>query len=109
VKRINVVMIACLWLGLLAASANADPANARIERREWRQDQRIHEGWRSGQLRRGERARLRAGERRIDRMEGRAWRDGDMNRYERRRITCAQNHESREIYRLKHNRRVRVI
>jgi hypothetical protein len=105
----NVVMIACLWLGLLAASASADPGTPRMERREWRQHERIQRGWRSGELRRGERARLRAGERRIHRMEWRAGRDGRYSRMERRRIEGMQDLESRRIYRLRHNRRARVI
>jgi hypothetical protein len=105
----NVVMVACLWLGLMAASANADPGTPRMEQREWRQHQRIRQGWQSGELRRGERARLRAGQRRIDRMEWRAGRDGNFSRMERRRIGGMQDRESRRIYRLKHNRRARVI
>lgn len=108
-KRMNVVMIVGLWLGLTAALANADPGTPRMERREWRQHERIQQGWRSGELRRGERARLRAGERRIDRMEWRAGRDGNFSRRERARIDRMQDRESRRIYRLKHNRRTRVI
>ena len=113
-RRMNVVLIACLWLGLMAAAANAepgsdDPGTPRIERREWRQEQRIRQGWQSGELRRGERARLRAGQRRIDRMEWRAARDGRFSGMERRRIDRAQDRQSRRIYRLKHNRRTRVI
>jgi len=109
VKRMNVLMMAGLLLSLMAAGASADTGTLRMERREWRQHERIQQGWRSGELRRGERARLRAGERRIDRIEWRAGRDGHFSRLERGRIERAQDRESRRIYRLKHNRRTREI
>jgi hypothetical protein len=105
----NVLVMAGLLLSLMAAGASADTGTPRMERREWRQHERIQQGWQSGELRRGERARLRAGERRIDRMEMRAGRDGRFSRLERGRIERAQDRESRRIYRLKHNGRTREI
>ena len=108
-KHMKIVLVAGLWLGLVAATADANTATPRIDRREWRQHHRIQQGWRSGELDRGERARLRAGQRHVHRMEWRAKRDGNVTRYERRRITRAENRQNRAIYRLKHNRRTRVL
>jgi hypothetical protein len=62
----------------------------------------------SGQLTRGERARLNAGQRHVYRMERRAGRDGVFTRHERMRIERAEDRQSRRIYRLKHNRRMHI-
>ena len=53
--------------------------------------------------------RLNAGQRHIHRMERRAKSDGRMTARERYRITRAQNHQSRRVHRLKHNRRERSV
>jgi len=91
-----------------ATAAGAHDSTPRVDRREWRQHARIRQGWQSGRLTRREHARLRAGQLRVHRMEWRAKRDGHVDRFERRRLTRAQNHESRAIWRLKHNHRSRV-
>jgi hypothetical protein len=105
VKRILLVVAAVALASLGAEIASA--GTPRIDRREVRQHVRIHQGVRSGQLTRVEAARLRAGQRHVHRMERRAKADGCVTFRERARITRAQNHESRVIYRLKHNPRVR--
>ena len=79
----------------------------RIDRREGRQEKRVEQGVRSGQLTRHEARHLRHGERHIRRMERRAKADGKVTPGERERITAAQNRESRKIYRDKHNNRTR--
>jgi hypothetical protein len=71
-----------------------------------RQDRRIEQGVKSGELTRGETRRLVRGEAHVDRVEARAKRDGVVTRAERRHIQRSLNHESRRIYRLKHNARV---
>lgn len=107
-KRTSLVLIA-LGMMMLVASVASAQSNSRIDRREWRQHQRIQQGWRSRELTRGERVRLRAGQRHIHRMEWRAMRDGRLDRAERRRLTRGQVMESRRIYRLKHNRETRTL
>jgi hypothetical protein len=109
VKRIQIALIACFLMGLAATAASANTSTPRVDRREWRQHQRIRQGWRSGELTRGERFRLQRGQRHVRRMEWRAKRDGRVGPMERRRLARAQNHQSRAIYRLKHNRRSRVL
>lgn len=108
-KRIRLILVTLALVTLGATAAGANTATPRVDRREWRQHARIHQGWRNGQLTRGERFRLRAGQRHIHRMEWRAKRDGHVDRFERRRLSRAQDHQSRSIYRLKHNRRGRVL
>lgn len=91
----------------IAGPAPADAATPRVDRREVRQHLRIHQGVVNGSLTRREAVRLRAGQRHVHRMEFRAKRDGVVTRGECRRLNRAQNRQSRAIWRLKHNARVR--
>ena len=91
----------------IAAVAGADPTMPNADHREVRQDQRIEQGVKSGQLARGETRKLVRGEARVDRIEARAKRNGVVTPRERAHVQRALNHESRRIYRLKHNNRVR--
>ena len=102
-KRITSLLLA---LAALAAFASVSFAGTpRINAREARQHARIHQGVASGQLARGEAMRLRAGQRGIRRMERVARADGVVTPRERAIISHAQTHESRAIYRMKHNGR----
>jgi len=83
------------------------PAEAGVDRRQRRQQARIRQGVRSGELTRGEARRLERGEARIARREARARRDGNFTRRERGRIQRQLNRESRAIYRQKHDRQDR--
>ncbi len=76
-----------------------------IERRDARDDQRIHNGMRDGSLTRGEADRLDRGQNRIDRYEARARSDGTLTPAEHNRIDNMQNRESRQIYADRHNNR----
>ncbi len=79
-----------------------------IPGREIRQQERIGQGVRSGELTRGETRFVENRERSIDR-EARHDRltGGGLNSAERERIAARQNHVSQEIYALKHNARDR--
>jgi len=76
-----------------------------IERRDARNEQRIHDGIRDGSLTRAEVNQLQRGQDRIDRYEARARSDGVVTPYERNRIEQMQNRESRQIYADRHNDR----
>jgi len=102
-KTPRVLFLTLVLVSAFAGAAMAQDGERRIEHREWRQDARIHQGVRSGELTRGEAMRLRMGERHIDRMVSRAECRGPLNGRERARIDRAQNRESRRIWRLKHN------
>lgn len=104
-KRTVMRIVLAAALMSLAGAALANDQTPRIDRREASQRARIQQGVASGQLTPAERARLNAGQARIHGMEGRAKSDGVVTPGERARITVAQNHESRTIYRKKHNAR----
>ena len=104
-KRTLMIALLAAVMTSFAAMAFAHPATPRIDRREARQHARIHQGLRSGELTRGEAARLRMGQRQIHRVERRAKADGFVNGRERGRLTRLQNRENRAIWRLKHNGR----
>jgi Ni/Co efflux regulator RcnB len=97
-----------LGLAALATLAGAVPAAAQnVNSREHRQEQRIHQGERSGALTRGEAGRLQQREYRLHRVAERMrWNNGGhLNHWQRARLARMQNHDSRAIYRLKHNDR----
>lgn len=95
-----VPMLLCLGL--------ASPSLAATFRdRQERQQQRIGQGIRSGELTPREAARLERGEARINREFRRDRADGKFSRSERARMRRHQHHLSRRIFREKHNRQVR--
>ena len=104
-KTLQVLTLAMAAVMLTATIASAHPVTPRIDRREARQADRIHQGFRSGELTRGELRALRAGQRNIHRLERRAKSDGFVSARERARLMRAQNRQSRHIWRLKHNGR----
>jgi len=111
-KRINVLWALPL-LGMLAMPAMADDdyddgyRTSRFEQRLDRQNWRIQQGVRSGELTRKEAKRLRKQHRRIAKLEHRFWRNDHLNRHERRTLRRELNAASDRIYRLKHNGRYR--
>jgi len=111
-KTINVLWALPL-VGMLVMPAIANDGdydrygNSRFEQRLDRQNWRILQGVRSGELTRKEAKRLRKQHRRIARLEHRFGRNGHLNRYERGRLRRELNAASDRIYRLKHNGRYR--
>ncbi len=93
--------------GLLVLSLAGPVSAGVIRQREQRQQERIREGVRSGSLTPGETRRLERRQFRIERERRAALRDGRMGPAERRHIRHMQDRESRDIYRLRHNPRVR--
>ena len=79
----------------------------RISDRQWRQEKRIHQGIRSGELTRHEARKLYQQQRRIRNFAKRAWADGWLSPRERVTIERRQDRASHHIYRLKHNNRSR--
>jgi uncharacterized membrane protein YebE (DUF533 family) len=83
-----------------AAQGTYDPG---IQDRQFRQEQRVRHGIRSGQLTPGEAAHLEHQQCRIRAAEDAMKADGHLTREERTRLTRMQNHADRDITRLKHN------
>ncbi len=112
--------VAVLMLGFGSASAAprnshdevAQPASSsytlaqyRVEERAERQQGRIAQGVRSGQLTPRETRRLVQQQRHVRRLEGRARADGVVTAAERRKIRMEQNRANRTIRRMKNNGR----
>ena len=101
-KKMMIALGAIAVLGT-AASALAQP----IDQRERSQEQRIHQGERSGELRPMEARRLQYLEMRLHRTEARMRMEngGRLSPWERRRLQQMADRDSAAIYQLKHNYR----
>lgn len=102
-KRIVTFLLAALFVLGVSAVSMAGP-RGEINRREYREQKRINQGIRSGELTRREADRLEEGLAKIKTDERFARMDGNLSYRERVRLNRELNHESREIYRYKHNR-----
>ena len=99
--RITYLFAATIGLAAIAAA----PAEARINQRQARQQQRIGHGVGDGQLTARETYRLERQEARIAGYEARSRADGGgLSARERVRIEHMQDRESRHIYRQRHDR-----
>lgn len=103
-KLVTVLLSATFVLGLGGVSMAHTPG---IDRREHREQRRIHQGIRSGELTRREAGRLRAEQFRIRAYEARAKSDGSLTRRERHRLDQMMDRAGRDIYRQKHDRQDR--
>lgn len=81
------------------------PGNS--DNREYRQQHRIHQGIRSGELTRSEAKNLQKQQYRIDRYQNRAISDGHLSVREQRKLEKKQDRASDRIYKKKHNDRDR--
>lgn len=97
-------LLTVLGLSITAVSAFAQTNTPGVDQRQLNQDQRIQQGAQSGSLTQREENRLERGQNRIDRMENKAKADGNVTPQERKRLQHAENVESRQIYREKHDR-----
>lgn len=93
-------------LALSTGGASAE-ARGRVDNRQTRQAERVHEGQTSGELTAGESARLRESKRVVRRNERRANADGTVTPAEAAKIENLQDARSRQINRLKTNDNVR--
>ncbi len=100
-KTLSSVSSALLVVGSLSMT------EAGIHQRQVRQQNRIYQGVRSGELTRGEFRGLEKEQYRIQRDKQRARSDGDFSQRERARIQRELNHSSRDIYREKHDEQER--
>ena len=93
---------------LLVICAFSAPATAGVNDRQGNQYPRIVQGWKSGELTRGEAVRLGRQQYRINRTEARMRADGGgLSRNERIRLHYRQDRASANIYVKKHNGRAR--
>lgn len=105
-KKLYTILTFVMLATVLSASALAQNSRG-IDRRQQEQRERIQQGVRSGELTRREANRLRFDQFQIRRQERRAEADGVLTARERFRINRNLNESSRDIRRLKNNRRDR--
>jgi hypothetical protein len=105
----NIKILGGALVAILAVTtiANAQTRTPVINQRQHKQERRINQGVRSGELTRAEARHLRADERKISRDKRMAKADGHVTNAERRHLRREENRTSRSIYRKKHNDRVR--
>lgn len=87
-------------------SASSQRMQADVQRNV-NQQERIKQGMESGQLTNQEAARMERGQARVERKEARAGADGHVGAREQHRIQTAENHQSRRIFRQKHDGQTR--
>ena len=105
--KISILGGVLLTMLATASVVNAQTKTPVINHREHRQERRINQGVRSGELSRNEARHLRGDERNINRDKRIAKADGRVTARERSHIRREENRTSRAIYRKKHNDRVR--
>ncbi len=81
------------------------PKTPRITKRQMNQKARIRQGVKSGELTKGEARKLRQEQKTIQAEKQMAKADGKVTPAERAKMRKDQNKASKDIYRLKHNKR----
>ncbi|KZC19256.1 MULTISPECIES: hypothetical protein [Rhodanobacter] len=90
-------------VGLCGAMAATAQTTASTTQRDVKQQQRIEQGLKSGQLSTAEAARLERGQAQVDRLQAHVLRDGSLSAAEQARLSAAQNHQSRAIHAERHD------
>jgi len=101
-KRLIVLALAAAMAGSVAFAQTATP---KTTKRQVHQQQRIKEGVKSGELTKGEAAKLEAQQRRIAVDKAKAKSDGVVTAKERAKLQREQDRASKNIARKKHNAR----
>lgn len=96
--------IVILLVVLSVGSVFAQTKTPRVDRRERRQQARIQEGVKSGELTGKEAAKLEAQQGKIRQDEMKAKADGTISPAERMKLKREQNRANRKIYKKKHNK-----
>ncbi|HUI09193.1 MAG TPA: hypothetical protein VL221_02635 [Bacteroidota bacterium] len=99
------LVLLCSLIVLAAAFASAQTATPRVARRQLKQQARIEQGVKSGELTARETKHLELQQAKIQADKRKAKSDGVVTPAERAKLAREQNRASRTIYRLKHNDR----
>lgn len=100
----NFVLL-CMAISMVSFSVEA----SRNQNREKRQQGRIQQGVKSGELTRFEAHKLRQGQRKVDVIQAKANKDGEVSQKEKWRIEKAQDHQNKLIYQQKHDSQNRKV
>lgn len=101
-KRIVSILVSVTFVLGLGLSAMAQKTKS-VDNREHRQQKRIKQGVKSGELNKREAARMETQQARTKRLEAKAKSDGKVTAKERARLQHRENKTSRRIYRQKHD------
>ena len=101
-------IVVLLSMMLIFSYVSIDFAQAgRAGNRQIKQQKRMHQGLKSGELTKKEALRLEREQRRIQKTKREAIKDGELTPKERLRLERQQNRASRHIYRSKHNEKTK--
>lgn len=102
-KRFLVLVLAAALFGSVSFAQTATP---KVTKRQHHQQQRIKEGIKSGEVTKGEAAKLEAQQGKIAVDKAKAKSDGVVTAKERAKLQREQNRASKNIYKKKHNEKV---
>lgn len=108
-KKEEIVKKGMLFVALVvfaAAIASAQTATPKVTKRQLKQQARIEQGVKSGQLTAGETRRLERQQAKITTDKAKAKSDGVVTPAERAKLAREQNRANRNIYQKKHNAKV---
>jgi hypothetical protein len=97
------LLLFVLAVALIGSVAFAQTATPKVTKRQIHQQQRIKEGVKSGELTKGEAAKLEAQQGKIAVDKAKAKSDGVVTAKERAKLRHEQNKASKNVYRKKHN------
>jgi hypothetical protein len=97
------LLLFVLAVALIGSVAFAQTATPKVTKRQIHQQQRIKEGVKSGELSKGEAAKLEAQQGKIAVDKAKAKSDGVVTAKERAKLQHEQNKASKNVYRKKHN------
>ena len=100
------LILVIISIGVLSVISSAQDKTPIINKREAKQNNRIKEGVKTGQLTKGEAKYLHQEQKEIRNSKRSAKKDGKVTKGERKMIKSEQNKANKDIYRLKHNNRV---
>lgn len=106
-QRLALILAATLLSGaaITAQDTVTPKREAQVERRANRQQKRIAQGVKSGQLTPKETANLERHEAKLDKDIARAESDGKITKKEQTKLNQEENRDSKKIFRKKHNAR----
>lgn len=105
--KIAALGLSALMIVTMAGSAFAGPLGKVTNHRQCRQESRINQGVRTGQLTRQETFKLAQNQRKINRYEQIARADGRISPKEFRKLDNMQDRQNRVIFQQKHDRQFR--
>lgn len=105
--RLRMWGVAFLLAAFVLPAVGQSAATPGVTKRQFRQQQRITEGVKSGELTRAEAARLELQQAKIQRDKHAAKADGVVTKEEREKLAREQHRASKTIFRKKHNARDR--